>query len=135
MLEPLILPFLSDAVPPSPLTWLPQPSFHHHGPTAPDIQDRSRVQSKETPPSHSHRVVDYSSAFDTVSHTNLLTMSEGCPLHHNLIRWLNSYLCGRFATCQYGTVTSPLSPDIGRRPSRFSHLPHAVQLLCQRFPP
>ena len=50
--------------------------------------------------------IDLSKAFDTVNHTKLIAALSTSSLHHNVIRWLSSYLRGRHAFCRYSEATS-----------------------------
>ena len=50
--------------------------------------------------------VDFSKAFDTVDHTQLLSDIHNSTIPHNVIRWLTTYLRGRSATCKYNNKTS-----------------------------
>ena len=50
--------------------------------------------------------IDLSKAFDTVSHTKLIEAISATGLNHNIIRWLSTYLRGRFASCRYKDATS-----------------------------
>ena len=51
--------------------------------------------------------IDFSKAFDTVDHNQLLTMISGTPLDHNIVRWCSTYLRGRMSACRFGLKTSP----------------------------
>ena len=50
--------------------------------------------------------IDFSKAFDTVDHNQLLTMIANTPLNHNIVRWCSSYLRGRMSACRFGMKTS-----------------------------
>jgi len=50
--------------------------------------------------------IDLSKAIDTVNHTKLIAALSISSLHHNVIRWLSSYLRGRHAFCRYSEATS-----------------------------
>ena len=51
--------------------------------------------------------IDLTKAFDTVSHTLLISSLSQTTLRHNTIRWLSAYLRGRMASCRYSHTTSP----------------------------
>ena len=51
--------------------------------------------------------IDFSKAFDTVTHTLLLASLSQTTLRHNTVRWLSAYLRGRIASCRYHHTTSP----------------------------
>jgi hypothetical protein len=58
--------------------------------------------------------IDISKTFDTVDVTLLLQEISSSGLHHNLVRWLSSYLRGRKATCVYqGCRSKYRTIDIG----------------------
>ena len=50
--------------------------------------------------------LDFSKAFDTVPHDQLLHRILQSSLHNNIIRWVAAYLSGRQACCQHQTVRS-----------------------------
>ena len=50
--------------------------------------------------------IDFSKAFDTVSHTKLIIALSQTTLQHNTVRWLSAYLRGRMACCRYNNTTS-----------------------------
>ena len=50
--------------------------------------------------------IDFSKAFDTVDHNQLIRMISGTPLNHNIVRWLSCYLRGRMSSCSFGSKTS-----------------------------
>ena len=135
VLERLILPSLSDSLPPVPS----QHGFRsHHSTTTAllPLTTRIAVGFNQRKPHHRSllEAVDYTSAFDTVPHINLLTMIEGSPLHPNLIRWLNSYLSGRFAVCQYGTATSPCHTILAGVPQGSVISPALFNFYVSDFP-
>ena len=51
--------------------------------------------------------VDFSKAFDTIDHTNLLSAFHNSTMDANTIRWLCTYLRGRTASCSYNRTNSP----------------------------
>jgi hypothetical protein len=64
--------------------------------------------NQERPPDRTIAVaIDISKAFDSVDHGQLLAELNTSPLHHNLIRWLASYLRGRQSACTYRGALSP----------------------------
>ena len=108
VLERLVLPHLSEALPPVPS----QHGFRsQHSTTTALLPLATRIavgfNQRKPPERTTLSSVDYTSAFDLVPHDILLGQIEGSPLHHNLIRWLKAYLSGRQATCHYGTAASP----------------------------
>ena len=63
--------------------------------------------NRETPPSRTvDMTIDFSKAFDTCNHTNLLTAISNSSLSRNTIRWLSTYLRARFACCRYNRVNA-----------------------------
>ena len=54
--------------------------------------------------------VDFSRAFDTVSHDLLINIIGSSNLPHNIVRWIASYLKGRAAAVLYQGTTSPYRP-------------------------
>ena len=54
--------------------------------------------------------VDFSRAFDTVSHDLLINMIGSSDLPHNIVRWVASYLHGRAAAVLYQGHRSPYRP-------------------------
>ena len=51
--------------------------------------------------------IDLSKAFDTISHTKLISALIDSPLRPNTVRWLSAYLRGRRSTCRYNHASSP----------------------------
>jgi len=54
--------------------------------------------------------IDFSKAFDTVPHRQLITQISALPLNHHLVRWLVCYLRGRSARCSFNGHLSPFRP-------------------------
>ena len=54
--------------------------------------------------------LDYSKAFDTVPHRLLLVKLQSVNVHHHLLRWRASYLCGRTQYVCVGGSASRLQP-------------------------
>ena len=50
--------------------------------------------------------IDVSKAFDTVYHMKLVAALSTSSLHHNVIKWLSSYLRGHHASHRYSEATS-----------------------------
>ena len=53
--------------------------------------------------------LDFSRAFDTVPHSKLLSALNQSTIDHNTVRWLNSYLRGRFCVARYNGAVSASS--------------------------
>lgn len=65
------------------------------------------LNSRRPPARTVAAAIDLSKAFDSVDHPLLLSMISESTLHHNLVRWLCSYLKGRLASCLYLRTQSP----------------------------
>jgi hypothetical protein len=54
--------------------------------------------------------IDFSKAFDTVPHAQLISHIATTPLHANITRWLICYIRGRSARCSYNSCISSPRP-------------------------
>ena len=108
ILERLLLPELNSL----PLSKTQHGFRQHHSTTTALLPLAHKVALGFNPPRPPHRTVtvsvDFSKAFDTVSHTTLISsLITQTTLRHNTVRWLSSYLRGRMASCQYNNIKSP----------------------------
>ncbi|KAF2352812.1 Reverse transcriptase domain [Trinorchestia longiramus] len=54
--------------------------------------------------------IDFSKAFDTVPHPQLISQISSLPLNHHRVLWLVCYLKGRSAKCSYNHHFSSSRP-------------------------
>ena len=84
--------------------------------------------------------IDFSKAFDTVPHTQLLTKIATSPLNPHVVRWLSCYLKGRTARCCHNNIFSSFRPvhagvpqSSVLSPALFNHFvsdyPHTAPLI------
>ena len=58
-------------------------------------------------------LLDFSKAFDTVPHKRLLKKLDHYGIHGQLIKWIESWLCGRTHTVVNGSQCSPVTVTSG----------------------
>ena len=78
--------------------------------------------------------IDFSRAFDTVSHDRLLKSIHLSNLPHNFIRWLNSYIRGCSASCLYNKQHSPCRSIHAGVPQGSVISPHLFNFYVSDFP-
>jgi hypothetical protein len=102
VLERLLLPILTDALPcaPSQHGYRPMHSFNT---ALLPIVTKIAIGFNELKPASRTALValDISKAFDAVDHDLLLGKVSDTQLHSNIVRWLKTYLRGRTALCVF----------------------------------
>ena len=108
VLERLLLPLLKEHLP---------VAEHQHGfcqgrsttsALLPIVQQVVSGFNQPKPPLRTIALaIDFSKAFDTVDHNQLLSMISNTHLNHNIVRWCSTYLRGRMSACRFGLKTSP----------------------------
>lgn len=78
--------------------------------------------------------IDFSKAFDTVPHTQLISQIASLPLHSNIIRWLSCYLNGRTARCIYRNQYSSYYPVHAGVPQGSVISPALFNLFVSDYP-
>jgi hypothetical protein len=78
--------------------------------------------------------IDLSKAFDTIDLTLLIQQIASSSLHHNLVRWLSTYLCGRLAACIFNETQSKFRNVHVRVPEGSILLPCLFNLFTSDFP-
>ena len=106
--ERLLLPELNSL----PLSDTQHGFRQHHSTTTALLPLAHKVALGFNQPRPPHRTVtvsiDFSKAFDTVSHTSLISsLTTQTTLRHNTVRWLSAYLRGRMTSCLYNNTKSP----------------------------
>ncbi|KAF2363687.1 Reverse transcriptase domain [Trinorchestia longiramus] len=62
------------------------------------------------------KAIDFSKAFDTVPHPQIISKISSLPLNHHIVRWLVCYLKGRSAKCSYNHHLSSSRPVLAGTP-------------------
>ncbi|KAF2344871.1 Reverse transcriptase domain, partial [Trinorchestia longiramus] len=79
--------------------------------------------------------IDFSKAFDTVPHPQLISQISSLPLNHHIVRWLVSYLRGRSAKCSYHHHLSSSRPIIAGVLQGSVISPALFNLFVSDYPP
>ena len=107
VLEKLLLPYLQEHL---------NLADHQHGfrssrstvsALLPLVHNVALGFNQRKPPSRTVALaVDFSKAFDTVDHAQLIQGISESSLPHNCVRWLAGYLRGRMSSCRFGDSAS-----------------------------
>ena len=109
VLERLVLPYLTDALPPNHSQHGFRPAHSTTTALLPLATMIATGFNQRKPPSRTAALaVDIAKAFDSVNHTLLLRKINLAPLHSNLVRWITAYIRGRTAFCNYLSATSTI---------------------------
>ncbi|KAF2368530.1 Reverse transcriptase domain [Trinorchestia longiramus] len=78
--------------------------------------------------------IDFSKAFDTVPHPQLIYQISFLPLNHHIIRWLVCYLKGRSVKCSYHRHLSSSRPVLAGVPQGAIISPALFNLFVSDYP-
>ncbi|KAF2357383.1 Reverse transcriptase domain [Trinorchestia longiramus] len=124
-------------------------SYHHHHPLTwqatlsqlflpPYITPLSCRQSAGTtvlPSAQLSTAIDFSKAFDTVPHPQLISQISSLPLNHHVVRWLVCYLKGRSAKRSYHHHLSSSRPVLAGVLQGSVISPALFNLFVSDYPP
>ncbi|KAF2360279.1 Reverse transcriptase domain [Trinorchestia longiramus] len=79
--------------------------------------------------------IDFSKAFDTVPHPQVIFQISSLPLNHHIVRWLVCYLKGRSAKCSYHHHLSSSRPVLADVPQGSVISPALFNLFVSDYPP
>ncbi|KAF2349810.1 Reverse transcriptase domain [Trinorchestia longiramus] len=135
VLERLLLPHLTGAIPLSDS----QHGFRPLHSTTSALLPRSHtiaVGFNQHRPSLRTTImtIDFSKAFDTVPHPQLISQISSLPLNHHIVRWLVCYLKGRSAKCSYHHHLSSSRPVLGGIPQDSVISPALFNLFVSDYP-
>ncbi|KAF2348773.1 Reverse transcriptase domain [Trinorchestia longiramus] len=78
--------------------------------------------------------IDFSKAFDTVPHPQLISQISSLPLNHHIVLWLVCYLKGRSAKCSYHHHLSSSRPVQAGVPQGSVISPALFNLFVSNYP-
>ena len=108
VLERLILPYITEALPPSESQHGFRPFRSTSTALLPIVNEIAMGFNQKKPASRTATVaLDIAKAFDSVDHVVLLEKIAGSALNPNIVRWLACWLRGRTAACIFQCAKSP----------------------------
>ena len=111
VLERLLLPALTAVIPLADTQHGFRPLHSTTTALLPIAQTIASGFNKECPPRRTTiMAIDFSKAFDSVPHPQLIKQIADLPLHPNIVRWLSCYLNGRTAKCTYNNTHCSFRP-------------------------
>jgi hypothetical protein len=107
VLERLLLPYLTESLSTQPTQHGFKPNHSTVTALLPLVVTTAEGFNEKQPPARTTAVaIDLSKAFDCVPHDLLLSKISNTSLHHNIVRWLISYLRGRTARVSHNSRIS-----------------------------